>query len=420
MEFVLLQEDEYAAFAQNHPYANFLNSIYSGRKFAHKGWSVDYVGMKDGQELLAATLLVSTPLHKDRYFYAPRGFLLDYSNAEVIKAFTKEVQRFAKEKGGLYLKIDPYVPYQEHDLNGAVVSDGFHHEEVVQNLCAAGFEHQGFSIGYDESTQCRWMSVLHVDGKSKEQLLKEMNSQTRQNIKNTIKNGIKVRALAFDELHILDEIVKATSERRGFTDFSLTYYEDEYKTFGEHACAYYAYLDLDDYDHLLQEEENKELEIIHVAETNLLENPHSKNSKSRLQSATQHMESLAKRKQDAQELRQRFAHEVPLAAAMFIKYGNEIVYLTSGSYDEFKRFKGPYAMQWYMIQMALAEGYANYNFYGISGYFEKDQEGFGVFDFKRGFKADVVELAGDFILPLKPQKYRIYKTLQNVKNSVRR
>ena len=40
-----LSEKEYDAFASVHPYANFLNSIYSGRKFALRGWDVHYVGV---------------------------------------------------------------------------------------------------------------------------------------------------------------------------------------------------------------------------------------------------------------------------------------------------------------------------------------------------------------------------------------
>lgn len=78
-------------------------------------------------------------------------------------------------------------------------------------------------------------------------------------------NGIKVRKLAYDELHILDEIVNATSERRGFSNLSLDYYQNEYKAFGEHACAYYAYLDLDDYYARIVSEREKEEETIRAA-----------------------------------------------------------------------------------------------------------------------------------------------------------
>lgn len=85
----------------------------------------------------------------------------------------------------------------------------------------------------------------------------------------------------------------------------------------------------------------------------LKDNPHSKNSTSRKKTALQHLESLEKREQDYNELKKDFDHEVPLAASLFIMYGKEIIYLTSGSYDQYKRFKGPYALQWYMIQKQL-------------------------------------------------------------------
>ena len=111
-----LREKEYDAFASVHPYANFLNSIYSGRKFALRGWDVHYVGICRDGEMAAATLLVSVKLHGSyRYFYAPRGFLLDYADHELPQAMCQGVKQFAKERNGLYLKIDPYVTYQEHD-----------------------------------------------------------------------------------------------------------------------------------------------------------------------------------------------------------------------------------------------------------------------------------------------------------------
>ena len=69
-----------------------------------------------------------------------------------------------------------------------------------------------------------------------------------------------------------------------------------------------------------------------------------------------------------------------------------------------------------MIQKAIDEGYSMYNFYGISGYFEKDQDGFGVFDFKRGFNAEIVELIGDFTLPISSTKLALYNALKKVKH----
>ena len=92
-----LSEKEYDAFASVHPYANFLNSIYSGRKFALRGWDVHYVGIRRDGEIAAATLLVSVKLHGSyRYYYAPRGFLLDYADHELLQAMCQGVKQFAR------------------------------------------------------------------------------------------------------------------------------------------------------------------------------------------------------------------------------------------------------------------------------------------------------------------------------------
>ena len=166
-----LSEKEYDAFASVHPYANFLNSIYSGRKFALRGWDVHYVGICHDGEMAAATLLVSVKLHGSyRYFYAPRGFLLDYADHELPQAMCQGVKQFAKERNELYLKIDPYVPYQEHDQDGKVVEDGFCNQKIVDDLQSCGFAHQGFTRGYDMANQCRWMSVLDLRNKDEETL----------------------------------------------------------------------------------------------------------------------------------------------------------------------------------------------------------------------------------------------------------
>ena len=415
-----LSEKEYDAFASVHPYANFLNSIYSGRKFALRGWDVHYVGIRRDGEIAAATLLVSVKLHGSyRYYYAPRGFLLDYADHELLQAMCQGVKQFAKERNGLYLKIDPYVPYQEHDQDGKVVEDGFCNQKIVDDLQACGFVHQGFTRGYDMANQCRWMSVLDLREKSEAQLLKQMNAQTRQNVKNTIKNGIRVRELAYDELDILYDIVNRTGERRGFEYLPLSYYQQQLETFGEHAKAYLSYLDLDDYMARIHEEQEREEKNVETAQEGLRENPHSKNSTNRLKSARSHLEALKKREDEALKLREECGSCVYLAAALFLFYGKEIVYLTSGSNDQYKKFKGPYALQWEMIRMALDQGYDYYNFYGISGLFEKDEDGFGVFDFKRGFHADVVELLGDFIMPIHAFAYRIYLRLQKLRNKIK-
>ena len=81
---------------------------------------------------------------------------------------------------------------------------------------------------------------------------------------------------------------------------------------------------------------------------------------------------------------------------MFVITPYEVVYLFSGSYKQYNRFKGAYAIQWKMIRYALENKIKRYNFYGVSGIFDESAEDYGVYKFKKGFNADIVELIGIF------------------------
>ena len=48
-------------------------------------------------------------------------------------------------------------------------------------------------------SQIRWLSVLDLKDKTEDQLLKEMDYQTRRNIKKTYDIGVKTKTLTIDE-----------------------------------------------------------------------------------------------------------------------------------------------------------------------------------------------------------------------------
>ncbi|EKU47079.1 putative FemAB family protein [Staphylococcus massiliensis S46] len=66
-------------------------------------------------------------------------------------------------------------------------------------------------------------------------------------------------------------------------------------------------------------------------------------------------------------------------------------------------------MQWEMIKFGKKHGINKYNFYGITGDFSDEAEDFGVQQFKKGFDAKVEEYIGDFIKPVRPVLYQLFK-----------
>ena len=104
---------------------------------------------------------------------------------------------------------------------------------------------------------------------------------------------------------------------------------------------------------------------------------------------------------------------------MFILYGDEIVYLFSGSYEEYMKFCGQYRLQWEIIKYAADHGYKRYNFYGIQDVFNPQGKDYGVYEFKKGFGGYVEELLGSYIIDI-DFKSKIYNLLRKIKRLIKR
>lgn len=100
-ELVNLEKEQYEKFVKNNKYKSHFLQSYTWGQFskAKKNLWPYYVGLKKNNKIVAATLLLQKKLPLGySYFYAPRGFVLNYEDEEVFKQFTKEVVQFTKKK----------------------------------------------------------------------------------------------------------------------------------------------------------------------------------------------------------------------------------------------------------------------------------------------------------------------------------
>lgn len=418
MEFVELKREEYDTFARKHIYRNFLNSVNALVLQEQYGYEICFLGVKDKGEIRCATGIVFLPAMKYFYCaYAQRGLLIDYKDKQLLKFFTNHLRDYLKSKKAIYLKIDPCVPYQEHDNDGNIVEDGFHNKEVVENLIDLGYIHQGFNIGFDFSNQVRWMVVLSLLDQNEECLLKHVDQQTRWSINKALKLGVQVRELNKDELPLFKKIMDYASSTRNFSDMDIQHYERHLEVYGENAKMMMAYLDTDAIKQRIDEQFAQEQAILNEVEESLKELPNSKKFLKKQKVQLEALDTCRARKKDVEEQEQTYGKMIPIAVAYFILYEDEVVYVSSGAYDEFRKYNGPYAIQWHMLQVAMNRGMKRYNFYGTSGIFDKSADDYGVFEFKKGFHGVVEELIGDFILPIDKIKYKAYQGIRNMKKN---
>ena len=413
MKFIELTEEEVKNYVTGNPQASFLQTVEWGSLRKIYGSDIRYLGIKEDDKVLAATMVSidKAALGKKR-MYAPRGFIIDYHNKELLKFFTEEIKKYAKKNNILFIKIDPNIIYQVRDINGDEYPNSNKDDEAINNLKELGYIHSGFTLDLGDS-QSRWNFRLTLD-KEYEELAKNFSKSTRKNIESTYNRGMRVRVATLEDLPSMEEILIATAERKNFQYRSLEYYTNMFKTIKDGVRIYIAYLDpniyLESTEKLLSEANKNKEEVLYKMEKDMV-GPKLKNDLIQAdKQITKYTEEL--------ELAKKFKEENPngkdIGTLVSLVSGDEYLTLYSGIMMEYKKFTPKYLMYNEHIKDAYKLGMKYIDFYGITGHFNKDDKDYGMYEFKRGFGGEVIEMIGEFTLPTS-KLYPIYKFLKKLK-----
>ncbi len=216
--------NKYREFESNHKKSHFLQSYEWGLFCKRaKGQVPCYVGMEDENGNLVATCLIllrKTPFGFS-YGYAPRGFILDYSNKDVIKVFTTYLKEYMKNNKIIYIKFDPDIKYQDIDENGNKIDDGENNYELYDYMLSLGYKHTGFYRLY-EGNQPRYTFRITLN-KTWEEIEAKFNKSFMKSVKRSysynliVDNDVKV-----DDFY---RLLQSNSSKDDFDPHSLEYYK---------------------------------------------------------------------------------------------------------------------------------------------------------------------------------------------------
>ncbi len=425
MNLIELSKEEFIEFSKNYPYSLFFQSPYWIEIKKFNNWNGTMIGMKKENKIIAATVILTKNIKEinKKMAYAPRGFLLDYQDEKLLEKFTQEIKEYCKKNNILFLKINPYIKYQEHDIDGNII-ENTKNDKLIQKLTELGYIHQGFYITMDEKKDLepRWLSVLELENKTTDEILKEMRTTTRWSIRNSEKNCLKVIECSRDDLKEFKLLMKHTAERREFIDRPLSYYQNMYDVLSKEDLIKVLLVEIN-FKELLEKTTKEKEELLEKIERSK-DNPKKQNQ---LKELTQELTSFDKRIESLLEYQKKYGDTKIIAGGLYMLYGRQLVYLLGASYKEFMKYNSQYLLQWQMINYAKEHNYQTFNFYGIDGDFSKESKNYGLFDFKRGFSACVVELIGEFDLVINKPLYHLYKLafktykiLKNIKNHIKK
>ncbi|WP_142059968.1 peptidoglycan bridge formation glycyltransferase FemA/FemB family protein [Pseudarthrobacter sp. B4EP4b] len=400
LEFALLSDSEFEAFAVKHPQNSFLQSVDFARFQRARGQQVELFGIRRGGELVAAGKLNYTTT---RLGYTvcecAKGPLMDYTDIELVRDVVGLLRRRAAERKAAELRISPNLKYIARDEDGAEHPEVEDNRPLVSRLSGLGFQHQGLEMNF---VNVNWMFIKDLTGiKDAEELIMGTSYRTRKAIRKAEKNGVFLEQATLETLDEFYGALSKAGDEKGFVYRERAYYEHLLRTTSpEFTKLMMAKIDIPAYRKSITE--RMAAESATAAELRReVEETGSKKKANRLKVVQDLVDSYERSLTDIE----RFPDSVgvaTVAAIHFVCYGDEVVCVIGGTVQDYIYFNGATSLYWGMMLHALEKGYPRYNFYGTFGISGQDEEGHGGYEFKKGFGGEVVQLVGDFVMPVRP------------------
>lgn len=416
-----VDREEFDKFSARHPEGNFQQTSKMGDVHAADGAEVSFLGVEEDGRLVAAT---EFEVHRSRlstFAEIHNGPLCDFHDAELTKFLFSNLRNRAKQAGCAQLEITPEAPYRYHATDGSDLPNPDSDEpwpdgvpkglptgadnEGLSNIVACGFKHEGFDHVYNAVP--RWRYLKDLKGiHDTDELMASFLKNTRRNIRIAEHSFVTVKSCEREELETLHKLCQMSSDKQGFENRSLDYFELVYDGLGNDAELLIAYMDTAAYLRDRKDRHDRFVKDASRIEQQAKEMPSSKKVQRRLADAREKCVSSVDRIREAQELVDADGTCVPVAGAMFVWGPKERVYLFSGSNPHYDRYCGATAIQYRAISDTVARGLPRYNFYGINGVFGDPRDpGHGLLEFKQGFGGYIEEMMGSFTMPIKPITY---------------
>ena len=376
--------------------SHFLQSLSWG-EFAKikKGLTPHYLGLiNENDELVGATLLLEKKLPMNfTYFYAPRGFVIDYNKKEIVREMTKRVVEFAKTKKAIFVKIDPdLIKTQFNYLNEEIPNPQY--EELFETLKEAGFKHQGFTKNF-ETMQPRY--TFRVDlTQPMEEIEEHFSKTTKQRIAKAIKLDTEVTIGTKNDIDEFYHLMTLTESRKDFISYNKDYYETLYEIFnGNPSSKATLFLGKVHINKTIKALE-KNLKNINNQISILPIDNLSKSAKAKLTELTKQKDNINKEIEKFKEYKQEYGQEITLSAHMIIEYGDKAWVLYAGNHNIMTETYVNYNTYYEHLKYCKNKGIKIYDQFGTIGDLSKDNPRLGLHEFKKKFGGNYVEFIGEW------------------------
>ena len=415
-----VSKEEFDNYVKNHPTkSHFLQSLSWGEfSKVKKNLTPFYLGLtNEKDEIVAATLLLQKTLPLNYcYFYAPRGFVIDFKNRELFREMTKKVVQFAKEKKAIFVKIDPDLIIKKYNYKDEEQEINIDVDETFKLLKSCGFKHQGFTKNF-ETMQPRYTFRIDLN-QTMEEIENKFSKTTKQRIAKSQKLDTEVVIGTKKDLKDFYYLMTLTENRKDFISYNEDYYETLYEIFNGNknskATLFLGKVHMIKTINALE----KNLKSINDQISLLPIDNLSKSAKAKLNELNKQKENIKNDIKKYKEYKQQYGNDITLSAHMIIEYGDKAWVLYAGNHNILSETYVNYNTYYEHIKYAKEKGIKIYDQFGTIGDISKDNPRIGLHEFKKKFGGDYVEFIGEFDYITNKLMYFVFTKLVPIYRSI--
>lgn len=409
MKIITLSKEEFDEFATSHDYASYCQtSAYANLKTECDDFEVHYLGFKDSGELVGASMLIFKELFWGyKFAYAPRGFLLDYSNLSLCKQVTEALRRLLKKQKFIFIKLDPPIIYRRYDFDGNEEADSESSKEILRNFKKNSYIHQGFNL-YNENMLPRFYAYAKLDS-NPQVLFRSFSKQRQDEITLAQQKAFSVIPDSKNDIDFFLEMTKTIIRGR-----NAKYIKTLFKSFDEtdDATIFYTFLDTQKYTENInklysdeQEKNNGLAGIISSMDSTKYNMQLVLNDK---MESDKRLAELKENLNSSMKLIRNSPEGLIIGATLVITSGRGANIITNFVVPQYRSLNALPLTNYEIMKHYGKKGYSYIDLGSIPGNFSKTSKYYNMIRSKGGYNSSIIEYIGELDLVINPLIYRVY------------
>lgn len=411
-----LTNEEFKNFSKNFNIKSIYQTVEYALIMQEQKFDSLFLGLiDDNDKIVAASLILIEHLSKFKYAYAPRGFLINYNDYNLLNVFTKEIKKYLGKKNIIAIKISPLVIKSIYDKKNNIITKNSYYENILKNLQSLGYAHLGYN-NFFEALKPRHEAIINLDVPYY-MLFKNIKKQFRTKIRSASNIGIKVYK---GDINNLDYLYLQTKKKY---PRDLKYFKDCYNYFDKDGNVEFFYTKLDTNIYLTNvQKKYHEYETLvnkynNMVTTNSIMNTKLLNEKIEID---QKFESYKKTLVKATKYLREYPDGIVTSSCLIIKNNDEIFVLIDGYDVNYKILNSKHLLMWKLIERYSKKGFKKFNLNGITSLNLDKNPYVGLNEFKLSFNSLAYEYIGDLELITNNTLYFMYQNTAPLRNILKK